>query len=425
MTNFTRTVLPNGLRVVTVNTNGSSLSATILVLVEAGSKYEVKENNGLSHFLEHMCFKGTLNRPTALAITAELDGIGAEYNAFTGQEYTGYYAKVRSADLDQALDIVADLYSNPVFNDEEIEKEKGVIIEEINMYEDLPPRKAPELFDELLYGDQPAGWPVGGHKEIILKLGKQDFLKYRSEHYVAQATAVIVVGSFNEADVIKKIEKEFANVPMLPKFEKVKTEDAQTTPKVKLSFKESDQTHLVLGCRAFSELDERRFALEVLDDVLGGGMSSRLFQVIREKMGAAYYVRSGESLYSDHGYWSVASGVDHKKVFLVIDAILKEMQDLKNTLVNDEELKRAKDHLCGQMVLGLETSDAKAMFYGGQEIIKKDVTDVAEYIQRIEAVTAEEVMRVARDVFNEETLNLVLIGPFKDEKVFLDHLRLN
>ena len=194
---FSRTILDNGLRVITVPQKGS-LSATILVLVEAGSKYETKKINGLSHFLEHMCFKGTTNRPSALDITTELDSIGAQYNAFTGQEYTGYYAKVRSEKLTKAVDIIADLYSNPVLNEEEIEKEKGVVIEELNMSEDLPPRKAPELFEELLYGDQPAGWPIVGLKEVISNLTKKDLLKYRQEHYVATATAIIVVGAFDQ-----------------------------------------------------------------------------------------------------------------------------------------------------------------------------------------------------------------------------------
>jgi len=419
---FRKTILKNGLRVITVPQSG--LSATVLVLVEAGSKYETKAINGLSHFLEHLCFKGTVQRPTALAISSELDKLGAEYNAFTSQEYTGYYAKVMSRHLEKAIEIVADLYSNPVFNEQEIEKEKGVIIEEINMYEDLPPRRVAELFDELLYGDQPAGWPVGGRKEIIKKLQRADFLKYRQEHYVAKATVVVVVGHFLEEAIFEKIRKNFANVPADRKFGKVSTKDGQRKPQAMLQHKQSDQTHLVLGCRAFSDFDERRFALEVLNDVLGGGMSSRLFQRVREQLGAAYYVRSTDSLYSDHGYWAAAAGVDHQKISVVIRAILEEMKKLTTDLVGDEELQRAKDHLSGQIVLGLETSDEQASFHGVQEVIRKKVFSPEEILKRIKAVRAQEVRQVARDIFQDKNLNLAIIGPFKDKAVFLKDLHL-
>ncbi len=424
MRSFRKTILDNGLRIVTVPQKDGALSATILVLVEAGSKYETKNINGLSHFLEHMCFKGTIRRPTALDIAGELDEIGAEYNAFTSQEYTGYYAKVRSAFLDRAVDIISDLYSNPVFNTEEIEKEKGVIIEELNMYEDLPPKKVPELFDELVYGDQPAGWPVGGTKEVVKKLKKEDFLDYRGKHYVAKATTIIVVGAFNEEKIIRDLTKAFAGVPSSKKFSKVKTEESQNKPQVLVNFKQSDQTHLVLGCRAFDTFDKRQFTLEVLTDILGGGMSSRLFQRVREQLGAAYYIRSGNSLYSDHGYWTASAGVDHKKVHIVINAILEEMAKMAKEPVSAKELSRAKDHLSGQMVLGLETSDSQAAFYGTQEIIKKSMLTPEEILKEIMAVKAEDVMAVAMDIFKDENLNLALIGPFKDKQGFEENLHL-
>src|SRR3989344_6788747 len=192
---FKKIVLGNGLRII-LNSRKESLTTTVLVLVATGSKYETKEISGISHFLEHLCFKGTTNRPTALKITSELDSLGAEYNAFTGEEYTGYHAKADARHTDKILEIVSDLYVNPIIPKEEIEKEKGVIIEEINMYEDLPMRKVQEVFTELLYGDQPAGWPIGGRKEIIQKIAHDDIIKYRSRHYVANSTAVIVSGGF-------------------------------------------------------------------------------------------------------------------------------------------------------------------------------------------------------------------------------------
>src|SRR3989344_2972155 len=266
---YKKLTLANGLRIITVPQPGN-VATTVLVLVEAGSKYEQKEINGLSHFLEHMCFKGTAKRSTAMAIAGELDGIGAEYNAFTSQEWTGYFAKAQKHETDRILDVVSDLYLNPVFDPKEIEKEKGVIIEELNMYEDMPQRKVQDLFLELLYGDQPAGWDVGGKKEIIQKLTREDFLKYRGQHYVAKATIVVVAGAFDEKEILEKIKKHFSHIPATDKGGKIKTVDKQEKPEILLKYKKSDQTHLVLGCRAFDAFDKRRYALEVLADILGG-----------------------------------------------------------------------------------------------------------------------------------------------------------
>ncbi|MFH1759230.1 MAG: pitrilysin family protein [Patescibacteria group bacterium] len=422
MKNFKKTILNNGLRIITVPQDG--LSATVLVLVEAGSKYETKKINGLSHFLEHMCFKGTARRPSALAISSELDQLGSEYNAFTGQEYTGYYAKVKSDYLETAVDIIADLYSNPVFNIEEIEKEKGVIIEELNMYEDMPPHKAAQLFEELLYGDQPAGWPIGGKKEVIRRLGRDDFIKYRGRHYVAKATAVVVAGAFNEKQVIKQLKNSFTGVPSAKKFGKIKTKESQKTSQATVFNKKSDQTHIVLGCRAFDIFDERKYTLEVLNNILGGGMSSRLFQVVREQLGAAYYIKSHRVTYSDHGYWAAYAGVDHKKISEVLTAILQEMKRLTIEKVSGEELRRAKNHLSGQEVLGLETSDAQAMYYGMQEILQKDILNPKEWLKKFRAVTADNIQKVAQQIFKDKNLNLAVVGPFKDKKLFVKNLHL-
>jgi len=419
---FKKTVLSNGLRIITVPQEG--LSATILVLVEAGSKYEVKKINGISHFLEHMAFKGTEKRPTALAISSELDQLGAAYNAFTGQEYTGYFVKAKSEFLDGAIDVVADLYSHSTLNEEELEKEKGVIIEELNMYEDLPPRRVAELFSELLYGDQPAGWPIGGRKEIIRRLNRKAVADYREKHYVARATAVIVAGAFNEKKIIKELRQAFADISASKKFGKVKTKEKQTKPRIWLQYKKSDQTHLILGCRAFDIFDKRQAALEVMNDILGGGMSSRLFQRVREQLGAAYYVRSGGDLYTDHGYWAAAVGVEHSKLRPVIVAILDEMKKLIKERVSDEELRRAKDHLSGHSVLELESSDSQAMFYGLQEILKKPVLTPKEQLAKIQKVTAGDIKAVAKYIFRNNKLNLALIGPVKNKRILERDLRL-
>ncbi len=420
---YKKIVFKNGLRVITIP-QPEAMAATVLVMVEAGSKYETKNQSGLSHFLEHMCFKGTTNRPTAMDIAGELDGLGAEYNAFTSHEWTGYFAKVEKFHIAKAIDLVSDLYLNPVFDAEEIEKEKGVIIEELNMYEDMPQRKIGDIFMHLLYGDQPAGWDVGGEKDIIRKLNKEDFVTYRGKHYVPQATTVVLAGAFDEAAALAQLERLFGKMTAGEKEGKLAVVEKQSKPEIFLKFKESDQTHLMVGFRAFSMFDERRFALEVLSDILGGGMSSRLFQEVREKLGAAYYVRSGSDLLTDHGFIAAGAGVEHSKLKLVISTILKEFKKLIDEPVSEAELARAKSHLAGTFLLGLETSDALATYYGGQEIAHKQLMTPEEMIKRVNTVTATDIQRVAKDLFKLETLNLAMIGPYKEKVEFEALLKL-
>lgn len=415
--NMKKLTLDNGLRLILIPQE-TSLATTVLVLVETGSKYETKERNGISHFLEHMCFKGTEKRPTAFAIASELDGIGASYNAFTSQEYTGYYAKARPVHFDQILDVVSDIYLNQKFDAAEMEKEKGVIIEEINMYEDLPMRKVQDAFMELLYGDQPAGWPIAGRKEVVNAMQRQDFIDYHRAHYVADATIVVVAGKFDEQAAIDGVKNYFAGITTGTKEGKVKTTEAQDAPKVALLTKETDQTHLVMGLRAFDLFDERKYALDVLADILGGGMSSRLFQRVREEMGAAYYIGAGADLSTDHGYIDVSAGIDHKKIDEVIAAIIAELKRLADAPVTDEELVRAKEHLVGGLVLGLETSNQLAGFYGSQEVLEHKMMSPEEVIQKTQAVTAEQIQSVARDIVKNEGLNLAIIGPFKEKDRF-------
>ncbi|MDP3901445.1 MAG: pitrilysin family protein [bacterium] len=411
---FKKITLSNGLRVIFAP-QPNSLATTVLVLVEAGSKYENKKINGLSHFLEHMCFKGTTKRPRAIDISSELDALGAEYNAFTSQEWTGYFAKVQTNHGDLALDIISDLYLNPIFDSKEIEKEKGVIIEELNMYEDTPQRKVHDLFSTVLYGDQPAGWDIGGRKEIIKKLTRKDFIKYRDRHYVAQATTVVVAGAIDEKKILPQIKKYFSNIQNGKKSGKIKTREKQNRPQTLVKFKKSDQTHLMIGCRAFNAFDKRRFALDVLSNILGGGMSSRLFQKIREDLGAAYYISSSTDLFTDHGYLAANAGVDHKKTEIVIKTILEEFTRLATDKVGNTELRRAKDHLSGRLILGLETSDALALFYGGQEVMRQQTLTPKELLNNIKAVSAEDIQSVAKFIFTNNKLNLSLIGPYKND----------
>ncbi|HVO28909.1 MAG TPA: pitrilysin family protein [Candidatus Paceibacterota bacterium] len=409
--------LPNGLRVVFVP-QPSSLAASVIILVEAGSEYETKPVNGVSHFLEHLMFKGTARRPKAGMIAEEFASLGAQTNAFTGQEYTGYWAKAEARKLPKILELVSDLYLNPIFDPDEIEKERGVIVEEINMYEDTPASRVHEIFNSLLYGDQPAGWDVSGEKEVIRKLAKDDFLEYRNARYVAPGTVVIVAGKFDEKRTLAAIREYFGGLARRKAGAKPKTKEQQSAPQARVKFKESGQSHLVLGFRAFDLFDRRRHALHVLADVLGGGMSSRLFRRVREELGAAYYIDADADLSLDHGTLAISAGVDHGKIDVVIKAILAECRRLRDELVPGAELQRMKDHMVGGIVLGLETSDALASYYGSQEILAKKLLPPEKLVDTIRRISAAEVRNVARAVFADRRLNLAVIGPYRNAEMF-------
>ena len=414
---FKKKILPNGLRIIGIPMVDNP-TVTVLVLVETGSKYETKEKNGLSHFLEHMCFKGTTRRPNTSDLSKELDTLGCQYNAFTGQEFTGYYAKGKAEDFPKLLDIVSDLYLNPLFKEDEIEKEKGVIVDEINMYDDLPMQKVHKVWMELLYGDQPAGWAIAGPREVVRGMKRSDFVSYRKAHYVAGATTVVVSGNIDTAQAFKEIANKFKGISEGKKSGKKKTNDKQTAPAILAIHKETDQTHFVLGVRSFPLTDARNPILSVLGGVLGSGMSSRLFRKLRDEMGVGYYVRAGNSAFTDHGYFSVSAGVANDRMEEVLRAVIAELQILKHDLVSDEELNKVKEHLVGNMYLGLESSDDLAEYYGMQEILRRDIRTPKEKEKLVRAVTAEDIRTMARKIFIEKNFNLALIGPFKDGKDF-------
>jgi predicted Zn-dependent peptidase len=413
--NFKRKVQADGLTIITVPMKDNP-TVTVLVMVEAGSKYETKKISGLSHFIEHMCFKGTTRRPTAFLISKELDSIGANYNAFTAEEYTGYYAKAAPQHAGKILDVISDLYLHPVFDQKEIEKEKGVIVEEINMYHDLPQRHVQELFMKVLYGDQPAGWGIAGTKETVRSFKREHFIRYRTTHYVAKATTVIVAGNFNEKNIVNSVKEKFKAVSRSVPPTKIKVKEKQTKPAVLIEERKTDQSHLVLGFRGFPVTDRRTPTLRVLNAVLGAGMSSRLFQKLREEMGVGYYVRSSYDTYTDHGIFSVSVGADVSRVHETLKAVLAECRRLIDEKVSDEELKKTKDYLIGTLYLGLESSDELAEFYGSQEMLNRPLRRPSQIIAEIQAVTAESIRKAATDLFQLARLNFAAVGPVKNDK---------
>lgn len=388
-------------------------TVTSLLLVRAGSKYETKEINGISHFLEHMLFKGTSRRPTPLEVASTLDRVGGNYNAFTDREYTGYYAQVRPEHLSLSLDWLSDIFLHSLLKPEAIEREKGVILEELNMYLDTPLQYISEVWENLLYGDQPAGWDVIGTRETIIGVNQKKLRNYYQNHYSTHNTVLTIAGRLENIEKIQEnIEGFFKEANIQEPLDKLAVKESQSQPQSLIKFKKTDQTHLSLGVRAYSLKDKQRWPQAILAVILGGNMSSRLFRVIREEHGLAYYVRSFSQLYTDTGYLTTQAGIANAKVKTAVKLILKEYSQLAKKGVKQQELEEAKEYLKGSLSLSLESSSSLASFYAQQELLQGTILSPEETAQKISQVSLEEVNQLARELFIDSKLNLALIGPY-------------
>jgi len=422
---YKKDVLDNGLRVISVPMENAN-SFTVMVLVGTGSKYETKHINGISHFLEHMFFKGTKKRSNTLKISETLDMVGGEYNAFTSKEVTGFYAKVAKQHADTALDWIFDIFLNSKFDGEEMEREKGVIVEELNMYLDTPTAYVGELFEKLLYGDQPAGWRIIGEKENIWNFSREELIKYYQSHYSPQNTIVCMAGAFDAKETESKVKSYFEGIKNGPKSIKEKVQESQSGSNVLLFSKKTDQTHLCLGTRTYGVYDKRRYALALMSIILGGNMSSRLFIKVRERNGLAYSIHTSNEHTTDTGYLVTQAGINHKNLETVVEIILQEYKSLKEDRILPKELQKAKDYLKGITLLSLDSSDSIASYYATQEILERDILTPEEKFKLIDKVTAEDIKKIAGEIFVENKLNLSAIGPFEknDEKTIKELLKL-
>lgn len=420
---FKKITLKNGLRIITVPQKNTK-AATVLILVGTGSKYETKETKGISHFLEHLYFKGTKKRPSALLVAEVLDKLGGIYNAFTSEEYTGYYAKVAVSHFETALDWASDIYLNSLLPKKEVEKEKGVIIEEINMYLDTPMLYIGELWKTLLYGDQPAGWDVAGTKETVSKITREQILEYMKSQYVASNTIVCIAGNISSSQAINQTKNCFSKISQTQPKLKPQVIEKQEKPKILLFPKKTDQTHLALGVRAFNLFHPQKFTLDILGTILGGMMSSRLFVEIREKLGLAYYVKTEVECDPDTGYLTTRAGIDNQRIDKAILTILKEYRKISQKKISLTELKKTKENFKGKFTLYLESSDAKASFYAGQELLEKIILTPEQIFKKIDKITANDILKVAREIFQPQKLNLALIGPFEKKERFQKLLKL-
>lgn len=402
-------ILSNGLPVFLLKIP-SSKSATVLAMFKTGSKYENRKNSGLSHFLEHMFFKGTKNRPTTKDISGELDSIGAEFNAFTGKEYTGYYIKSQQAKFDVALDVLSDMLINSKFDQEEIDRERGVIIEEMNMYEDNPMMYIEDVFEACLYGDTPAGWDTIGFKKNILNLNRQDFLDYYNSQYGPNGSAIFIAGNFSENKIKKDLEEKFGGFRKNKYKNKGRVLEKQKSPNLKIKNKKTDQITLSLGFRSFAAGHKDETTLKLLSIILGGSMSSRLFIELRERRGLAYYVRSSTEFYSDCGYISVQAGIPKNKLEEAVKVILNEYKKLKDELVDKKELQKAKDLLTGKLVVGMEGTDDFTTWYGRQFPFTSKFLSPDEFLKKFKKISDQNIQKVANKIFVNNNLNLAVIG---------------
>ncbi len=395
-------------------------SATVMVMVGAGSRYETPKNNGISHFLEHMAFKGTTKRPNAKIIAEVIDGIGGEFNAFTSKEVTGYYVKSAAAHVDLCLDILSDMLQNSKLEKQEIEREKGVILEEINLYEDTPARKIGDIYEGLLYGDTPMGWDIAGRKEVIKAITREDFVSYMGSLYSADNITVVIAGGIDTEKSEEMAEKYLGNMKPFDTLRYKKLHQNQVKPSLSIKEKKTEQVHIAAGFRTVPIDSEEKHPLSVLAAILGGGMSSRLFSEVREKRGLAYYVRTSSEHFQDAGNIVSTAGLDPKRLEEGISVILEEYSKFANGKANlsEKELDKAKEYLKGHLVLELEDSRSVAGFYAQAELLEKKIETSEELIEKINKVSLKDVEEAAQKYFKNESLNLAIIGNFTNRQKF-------
>ena len=420
---FERQILDNGLRLLTVPMPQVA-STTCFVFLAAGSRYETAETNGIAHFSEHMFFKGTERRPTARDIGVAIDGIGGEFNAFTAKEYTGYYVKCAAEHRGVALDVLTDMLRHSKFETEEIEREKGVIIEEMNMYFDTPRDFIGGVYEELLYGDQPLGWDIIGRKETVRGASRETFFDYVGHWYKPSRMVVGIAGRL-DGDVRADVERLFGDLEPAETGEPppVVLETTAAT-RVKLHTKQSDQAHVILGVPSYPLEHPDRYVLQMLATVLGGGMSSRLFTEVRERRGLAYYVLGINHSYTDAGSLYAQAGVDLNRIDEAVTTIVDELKRIVDESVPPDELEKARNFAKGRFVLQLENPQGLLLFGLRREVLEGEAVEPDEVIAALDMVTAEDVQRVAQDVLGTGALHLALIGPFDDAERFeklLDH----
>jgi predicted Zn-dependent peptidase len=416
MTTFKRETLPNGLRLLTAPVDHAQ-SVTCFIMLAAGSRYETLDNSGIAHFAEHMFFKGTERRPTARDIAGEIDSIGGEFNAFTSKEYTGYYVKCAAEHRDVALDVLVDMLRHSKFDPDEITREKGVIIEEMNMYFDTPRDSIGGVYESLLFGDQPLGRDIIGRKETIRDATQQTFLDYVGHWYRPSRMVVGLGGAIGEG-LTERVGELLGDLEDIPGSDGPAPAQPFADGRVRLKTKESDQAHLILGAPSYPLVHPDRFPLALMATVLGGGMSSRLFTEVRERRGLGYYVFGTNHSYTDTGTFYTQAGVDIERIDEAVSTIVAELRRMAEEPVPPAELEKARNFAKGRFVLSLESPQGLIMFGLRREVLEDGAMDPEEFITGFDTVTAEDVQRVSQAVLRRGDLRLAVVGPFDDADRF-------
>lgn len=424
MIKYTVTQLTSGLTVVKLPMAIVS-SVTVLALANTGSRYEQPEWQGIAHFFEHMVFKGTARYPDAQALAAVVDGVGADFNAFTSKDYTGYYVRAAAEHVGLALDVVSDMLLTPKLDQADIDREKGVIIEELNMYVDSPQRHIDNVFDQLMFSDPGLSHDIVGTKQTVQSFTSDDFRRFLHQWYGLSNLVLVVAGDASVVEGKKlddQIDQAFSKPMAEPRV--AKPADLRQFPtrvfgeeRLKVVFRETQQAHFVLGWPGLERSHPDRYALALLSTVLGGNMSSRLFTEVREKRGLCYYVHSSEEHFHDVGVFGGGAGVDPTRTAEALAVTIGEFLAIGDGTkpVTEAELQRAKDYVVGKTILGLEDSESMAQYFGMRQLLRQEIETPAETLAKIKAVKLVDVHRIAQKVIKSDQLRLAMIGPFKHQ----------
>ena len=419
---FQRTVMDNGLHVLT-STMPHTRSVSVGIFIGAGSRYESDDMAGVSHFLEHILFKGTKSWPTAREVSEAIEGVGGIMNASTDREMTVYWCKVARPHFERALSVLVDMMLNPLLDPEEIDKEREVVLEELRMINDYPSNRVDLLIDETLWPDQPMGRDVGGSQESVTGLTRETILDYVRQQYAPGNAVVSVAGDITHDEVLDLLDGSLKSWEPSTPMQWHPVEDGQTSPRVRVEQRKTDQAHLVVGLPSLPMGHPDRYALGLMNVILGEGMSSRLFLELREKQGLAYDVHSSLNLFRDCGSLTVYCGVEPRKSARAISAILEQLVGLHGD-IPQAELDKARELSKGRMLLRMEDSRSVSMWMGAQQTLLGTVRTVDEVVENLDVITTEDIQRVAADVIREEVLNLAVVGPYRSDRRFHKLLKL-
>ncbi len=395
-------------------------SVTGQIMFPVGSRFEPAKLNGVSHYIEHLMFKGTTKRKNTLILTREIDRLGAEYNAFTDKECTGYYIKADATNSKIIVDILADMLYNSIFDPKEMEREKGVVCEELKMYRDNPMMNIDSIFEQLMFKGSPLGWDIGGTPELVQSYKRADVLEFRDRYYDPSAMIVVFAGAITP-DLKKYIEEYLgakpSKVKVLPNYKPGVLGNSKKADRIVVEHKKTDQVQMMMGWPGFKHGAKENIVLRVLNTILGGSMSSRLFIQVRERKGLAYVVRSGASAYRDIGYAYVQAGLEPANINKAIACIQEEIKKIIQKGVTARELADAKTHYRGRITLSLEDSSNQAEWYAKSALFQDKIYTPEEKLKEIESVTAKQVQDLAKKIFKPEQLRVAIIGDVTAESI--------